>query len=66
MGCRASVEAALQRVAGTRQVQVDLPAQTALVVFDPVQTDADVLRAVIVEVGYKPKRETHVEADSQS
>ncbi len=65
MGCRASVEAALRQVAGARRVQVDLAAQSALVVFDPEQTDVAVLRAALAEVGYRPQRETLVEADPE-
>ncbi len=65
MGCRASVEAALQQVVGARQVRVDLAAQEALVVFDPRRTSVAVLRDAIAEVGYRPKRETLVEADPE-
>lgn len=61
MGCRASVEAELQDVPGTRHVDVDLQKQMATVIFDPAQTDLDTLRAAIDRAGYTPKSETVIE-----
>lgn len=60
MGCRPSVEAALRKVPGARQVNVDLTQQSATVVFDPTEADVDALRVAIRRVGYTPKAETIV------
>lgn len=61
MGCRASVEAALEEVPGVQAVQVNLTSQSATVVFDPAATSVDALRSAISEVGYLPQAETVVD-----
>ncbi|WP_374712935.1 heavy-metal-associated domain-containing protein [Symbiobacterium terraclitae] len=61
MGCRASVEAELQDVPGTRYIEVNLQNQTATIVFDPSKADLDALRAAMGRAGYTPKTETVVD-----
>ncbi|HEY3368313.1 MAG TPA: heavy-metal-associated domain-containing protein [Symbiobacteriaceae bacterium] len=60
MGCRASVEAELQDLRGTRHIDVDLRNQSATVIFDPAEVDLDALRTAIGRAGYRPKSETVV------
>lgn len=49
MDCRASVEAALTALPGTIQVVVDLPSQTARILFDREVVDVDALRAALTQ-----------------
>ena len=60
MGCRASVEAALEEVPGVLTVDVNLKNQSATVVFDPAATGVEALRQANGLAGYEPQAETVV------
>lgn len=51
--CAANVERALRGVTGVEEANVNLAAETANVVFDPAQVEAQRLIAAVVDAGYE-------------
>jgi mercuric ion binding protein len=50
--CPVTVKAAMSGVAGVRSVEIDFPARTAHVVFDPGLTDAAAIAQASKQAGY--------------
>lgn len=50
--CPVTVKAAMSAVEGVREVEVDFPAQTAHVVFDPALTDPAAIAHASAQAGY--------------
>lgn len=56
--CAMTVESALKKLFGVKKIDADFPNQRAKIVFDPQQTTFDEIFKVIINIGYKPIKET--------
>ncbi len=52
-GCEHAVQRSLTRLPGVRQVQADHHTQRVVVQVDPVQTDAEAIKARLAVSGYQ-------------
>lgn len=50
--CPVTVKAAMSGVEGVREVEIDFPARTAHVVFDPAMTDTAAIAYASAQAGY--------------
>ena len=56
--CAMMVEQAIGKLAGIDKIDADFPNQRAKIVFDPKQITPDEIFKVIIDIGYKPIKET--------
>ena len=54
-GCAASIQKALGRSAGVRQVAVAVPAQTVTVEYDDAETSPETLSQTLTDIGFPPQ-----------
>lgn len=56
--CAMMVEASLKKLPGIDKIDVDFPNQRAKIVFNQEQTTLDEISKAIIDIGYKPIKET--------
>ena len=56
--CAMMVESALKKLSGIEKIDVDFPNQRAKIVFDPAKNSLEEIFKVIIDIGYKPIKES--------